>query len=119
LHIAALCYGAAIEKKEIAPMSLQNVLLADERQSQASHNYVEYHRQRFSYIIQKCKELCPDRKTRVLDIGYSRLSYLLLEVYDNVTTLGFPLSGTEQHDREAAPPLARGCDVSRGISYST
>jgi hypothetical protein len=100
-------------------MSLQSVLLAEERQSQASHNYIEYHRQRFSYIIQKCKELCPDRKTRVLDIGYSRLSYLLLEAYDDVTTLGFPLSGTEQHDREAAPPLARGCDDSRGISYST
>jgi len=82
-------------------MSLLNTLLAEESRALAGHNYLEYHRQRFQYVLEKCRELCPDPGAEVLDIGRSHLSRMLLQNYTSVTTLGLPLSEREQFGHEA------------------
>lgn len=82
-------------------MSLLDTLLAEESRAQAGHNYLEYHRRRFEYVAEKCRKFCPDREARVLDIGRSQLSRLLSQEYGSVTTLGLPLSETEQFRHES------------------
>ncbi|HEY1902600.1 MAG TPA: methyltransferase domain-containing protein [Terracidiphilus sp.] len=93
-------------------MSLLNTLLAEESRALAGHDYLEYHRQRFDYVVKKCRELCPERRAEVLDIGRSHLSGMLLEVYGSVTTMGLPLSESEQFGHEA------GLEASDGMSYA-
>jgi SAM-dependent methyltransferase len=68
-------------------------------------DYVDYHGRRFKYVVGKCVELCPQQKTRVLDVGRSHLSALLLEHYDSVWTLGFPIDDAEgfAHPAGAVP----------------
>lgn len=68
--------------------------LARRQQAGAVHNYFEYHKARYDYVLSVAKRWCPDRSTRVLDIGRSYLSTMLLDLYDDVTTLGFPLQMT-------------------------
>lgn len=68
--------------------------LARRQQATAGHNYFEYHKDRYAYVLSLAKRWCPDSSTRVLDIGRSRLSTMLLDLYDEVTTLGFPLQVT-------------------------
>ena len=82
-------------------MSLMETLLVEESRGQAGHNYLEYHSERFDYIVKKCREFCPDSRANVLDIGRSQLSSLLLKEYESVTTLGLPLSWKEQFGHEA------------------
>src|ERR1700761_1823371 len=81
--------------------ALLTTLLAEEARAQSGHNYLEYHRQRFEYVVEKCRQFCTDRHTRVLDIGRSQLSRLLLREYESVTTLGLPLSDGEQFRHES------------------
>ncbi len=76
-------------------MSLYERLLTEENAALGSHDYIEYHRRRFEYVAAKCREFCPRRETKVLDIGRSHLSRLLLDSYDSVTTLGLALAGVE------------------------
>ncbi|MCC6181328.1 MAG: methyltransferase domain-containing protein [Bacteroidia bacterium] len=54
-------------------------------------DYIAYSKKRFDFVLNTCKRIKPDKKTRVLDIGRSYLSYLLADYYDEVTTLGFAL----------------------------
>jgi SAM-dependent methyltransferase len=89
-------------------MSLLSTLLAEERQAQAGHDYLAYHRERFDYVMEKCRELCSDPAAEVLDIGRSDLSRRLLKVYGRVTTLGLPLSDHEQFGHEAGLGAADG-----------
>ena len=58
--------------------------------------YLEYHSRRFLYVLDKSQEYKPARSTAVLDVARSTLSCLLLEKYESVTTIGFPLSATQQ-----------------------
>jgi 2-polyprenyl-3-methyl-5-hydroxy-6-metoxy-1,4-benzoquinol methylase len=54
-------------------------------------DYNAYHDARFSYLLEKCVQLCPANNIKVLDVGRSELSRLLSKYYSSVTTLGFPL----------------------------
>lgn len=85
-----------------------NRLLAEERLALAGHNYVDFHRERFDYLIEKCRELCPDGRAKVLDIGRSHLSSMLLQVYGSVTTLGLYLSAEEQFGHEMDSQASNG-----------
>ena len=49
---------------------------------------------RMAATVLECRRLVPDPASRVLDIGRSRLSAMLLEQYESVTTLGLPLEIT-------------------------
>ena len=52
--------------------------------------YVAYHAARFEHLSALARQLKPQRATRVLDIGRSRLTSLLATAYDDVITLGMP-----------------------------
>jgi 2-polyprenyl-3-methyl-5-hydroxy-6-metoxy-1,4-benzoquinol methylase len=80
---------------------LADRLLAEEALAFTGHDYLQYHRRRFEYVMRKCAEFSPDRSVSVLDVGRSSLSRMLLERYDNVTTIGLPLSAQEQFGHEA------------------
>ena len=68
------------------------LLDAEARRMQARvGGYEAFHRVRFDYALAKAREVCPSRTAEVLDVGRSYLSLELLQAYDNVTTLGFPL----------------------------
>lgn len=61
------------------------------KREQLKHNsqkYSQYHKERFSFVINLCKIEKPDAATRVLDIGRSELTKLLGDYYVNVTVLG-------------------------------
>ena len=58
--------------------------------------YLEYHSKRFLYVLDKTQEYKSARSTAVLDVARCTLSDLLLEKYESVTTIGFPLSATQQ-----------------------
>jgi len=60
--------------------------------TEAAERYKNNHTHRFGRTMQICKELMPDVKTRVLDIGASQLTVLLKQYYGNVTTLGYPIA---------------------------
>jgi 2-polyprenyl-3-methyl-5-hydroxy-6-metoxy-1,4-benzoquinol methylase len=78
-------------------------MIEEERSSPGEQDYFAYHRERYAYVLAKCRAHKPDRATRVLDIGRSRLSNLLCEHYDHVVTMGFPLSGYESANISPAP----------------
>ncbi len=82
-------------------MSLRDELLAEEIRSHADHDYLKFHKQRFEYVVSKCQQLCPSRSAKVLDIGRSHLSRMLLEKYDSVTTLGLSLSANGEFGSDA------------------
>ena len=68
---------------------------------QAAERYKNNHMYRFNRTIQICKKLVPDIKTRVLDIGASRLTILLKQYYENVSTLGYTLAEDDGGQRTA------------------
>jgi SAM-dependent methyltransferase len=78
-------------------------LLRVEREALASHDYLNFHAQRFEYALRKCLRLKPAPDTRVLDIGRSHLSRLLLSHYKHVVTMGLPLAEGERFGHEADP----------------
>ena len=80
---------------------LRDRLLAEESNALIGHDYLEYHRRRFEYVLRKCVECCPDPSASVLDIGRSFLSQMLLQRYGSVTTLGLGLSELQQFGHEA------------------
>lgn len=73
-------------------MGFVEQLAKEEASRLDDHNYLAYHDSRFRYVTAKCVELCSDPSSVVLDIGRSPLSALLLQHYDAVWTLGFPLA---------------------------
>ena len=85
-------------------MSLLNDLLAEEDRKQEGHDYLRYHKRRYEFLIKTCLEVCANRQANVLDVGRSRLSPILLQEYDNVTTLGWPLDGRESGSQ---PPTGK------------
>ncbi|HXZ33144.1 MAG TPA: glycosyltransferase [Terriglobales bacterium] len=90
-----------LTRRQERPMPLRSKLLAEEIRAHADHDYLKFHKQRFEYVVSKCQELCPSRSTKVLDIGRSNLSRMLLEKYDSVTTLGLPLSDNGEFGSDA------------------
>ena len=76
-------------------MSFTEELMSREALRLADHDYLDYHGRRFKYVVGKCVQLRPEPKSRVLDVGRSHLSASLLEHYDSVWTLGFPLDDAE------------------------
>lgn len=65
-------------------------------------DYNDYHQARFNYVLKKCSELSQSNETKVLDVGRSYLSTLLLKYYKSVTTLGFPLNDHDDDDNETS-----------------
>lgn len=61
----------------------------------SAQRYLANHASRFHRIQNVCRELFPHRDTPLLDIGRSGLTAELAQYYENMTTLGFPLT----HDR--------------------
>jgi 2-polyprenyl-3-methyl-5-hydroxy-6-metoxy-1,4-benzoquinol methylase len=78
-------------------------LLRREREAQAKHDYLNFHARRFEYTLRQCLRLKPAPDTRVLDIGRSHLSRLLLSHYKQVVTLGLPPADHEPFGHEAEP----------------
>ena len=62
----------------------------------AAHDYAAYHARRYDFLMALSTEAAPpERDPAVLDIGPSPFTGRLREQYARVTTLGFPLGGTE------------------------
>jgi 2-polyprenyl-3-methyl-5-hydroxy-6-metoxy-1,4-benzoquinol methylase len=76
-------------------------LLRVEQEALARHDYLNFHAQRFEYVLRKCRRLKPAPDTRVLDIGRSHLSHMLLDYYEHVTTMGLPLADRVRFGHEA------------------
>ncbi len=55
----------------------------------AEKEYLKQHGNRFKSTFKVCKQILPDSKSSVLDIGRSPFTELLLSHYTNVSTLGF------------------------------
>lgn len=74
------------------PQNLYERLLAaeDKRQARAI-KYEDFHRERYDYVVSLCQEVAPNRDAKVLDIGRSKLSLLISEDYDSMSTMGFPI----------------------------
>jgi SAM-dependent methyltransferase len=77
--------------------------------------YEDFHKARFDYVIQKCKEFCPDPFTTILDIGPSPLTKRLLDYYHHVTTLGFPWNGRVFPGQSKPEPVQK--PVENHITY--
>jgi hypothetical protein len=54
-----------------------------------SEAYAEYHNARYSYLMALIRQIAPDRNSRILDVGRSVFTNILLASYPNVQTLGF------------------------------
>ncbi|KAA3608175.1 MAG: class I SAM-dependent methyltransferase [Planctomycetota bacterium] len=54
--------------------------------------YQAYHRKRFQYLLQLVKQVKPEKRNRVLDIGPGPLTHMLREHYREVWSLGFESS---------------------------
>jgi hypothetical protein len=99
--------GAARRPAGASEASYIGRLLQLEHAADARHDYLRYHERRFQYVMQRCLDLKPDPKTRVLDIGRSHLSRMLLSHYQHVATLGFPLSESERFGHETGSQVDR------------
>jgi SAM-dependent methyltransferase len=69
--------------------------------------YLRNHTARIDDTLRRAVALCPGPSASVLDIGRSAVSRALLEVYDEVTTLGLPLDVQAHYisaSRWDAPP---------------
>lgn len=74
-------------------VGFRRTLLAREREQQAAHDYLSYHRPRFEYVLDLCRRIVPDPAASVLDVGPSQLSRLLAGHYATVVTLGLAPGG--------------------------
>jgi SAM-dependent methyltransferase len=90
--------------------ALRERMIAAERAQAGDHDYAAYHRRRFDYLLALCTALRPDPAARVLDVGRSPFSRMLLERYDSVTTLGLPPSGDDAGGAAGADPAAGGAE---------
>jgi SAM-dependent methyltransferase len=69
---------------------------AREQARLAAHDYAAYHARRYDYLLARALEAAlPEAEPKVLDIGPSPFTERLRQRYAHVTTLGFPLGGTE------------------------
>lgn len=55
-------------------------------------DYATYHQKRFEMLMEEVKRLAPDPQSTILEIGRGPFTNRLRSKYQNVTTLGFPLS---------------------------
>jgi 2-polyprenyl-3-methyl-5-hydroxy-6-metoxy-1,4-benzoquinol methylase len=75
---------------------------------EAARNYQIIHNNRFHRTLEICKELIPDPRARVLDVGPSYFTTLLAQEYRNVSTLGLDIMtdhGGQRHDSVIALAL--------------
>jgi len=69
--------------------------------------YQEFHRARFDYAFELCRELVPSRDAAVLDVGRSELSIRLSRYYRDFHTLGFPIRRASHGAEEDLPDPSR------------
>src|SRR5690554_4173612 len=66
----------------------------------AQERYLRDHANRFDATIELCKGVIPSKEAKVLDIGRSYFTSMLVQHYNNVTSLGFPLDSDDGGHRE-------------------
>jgi 2-polyprenyl-3-methyl-5-hydroxy-6-metoxy-1,4-benzoquinol methylase len=78
-----------------------------------SEFYHQFHRFRHEHTLSLCKRFVPSSAARVLDVGTSALTLRLREHYEDVWTLGFPLTHIEPQQQKHIPyDLSQAADVS-------
>lgn len=59
---------------------------------EAAQRYQKIHEYRFQKTLEICKQLVPNSRARVLDVGPSYLTKLLAQTYSDVSTLGLDIT---------------------------
>lgn len=90
--------------EEDIPLRISRLLQTEKSRTcgeESSRRYRELHKERFAEILRLCRSEVSDPQSRVLDIGRSELTALLLSFYRNVYSLGLDLSVDDGGHRES------------------